>query len=794
MNDLKFAFRQLLKNSGFTAVAVLTLALGIGGSTAVFSLINAVMLRPLPYPEPERLVLVWTEPSEKGSRKERSSYGNYVDWKAQCPAFEDLAVYDGFSGLLTRPEESEKVTAARTSDNFFSVLGVSPVLGRAFTAEDASLRSRVVVVSHRLWQRRFAGASNALGQTLEIDGQQAEVIGVMPEDFAFPGNDVELWSLLLPDQTVQRGISFWFVLGRLKRDQSLDQAQAALRSVAARLAQAYPANRGLSVRLVPLSEEIAGSNLRLAFWILFGAVISVLLIGCSNLLNLLLVRGVARRRELATRLALGASPIRMVRQLGVECLPIGLLGGLGGVALADAIIQVVRVFAANRIPRLGDVQVDAVVVGFALGLTALATLIFAVIPGLQTRRLDIHESLKEGARGTGASRQTALRNALVIAEVALAFLLLSGAGLLLRSFQSVRALDVGFNPERVLCANLRFPQSASRTNAVLFYQELTRRLETLPGVEAVGLIEDVFGGGNTGGRVTVEGATDAETTEVTQVRLDSITPSWFQSVGAPLLRGRLFEEPDRAGSPSVAIINEAMARRFWPGQDALGKRFKFGRADSNAPWLTVVGVVGDMRRERLERAPLPQVFRPVAQVPSLHMELLVRANSTPLALAGVVRQEIHALDKSVACGMTTLEQRIGASLFERKFQTSLLSAFSLVALLLAGIGTYAVVHFSVQQRVREIGVRMALGAQRLDVFSLVVGQGMKTVLIGVSFGIALALGMTRLMQRLLYEVKPTDPLTLAGVSLLLLGVALLACWLPARRAMHVDPIHALREQ
>ena len=521
----------------------------------------------------------------------------------------------------------------------------------------------------------------------------------------------------------------------------------------------------------------------------------MLLIGCSNLANLLLVRGVARRRELATRLALGASPLRVARQLIVECLPIGVLGGLAGVALALLLIRVVRPLAGTRIPRLGDVGLDPVVMCFALALTALATFLFAIIPGLQARRLDVNESLKAGARGTGGLRERSLRHALLVGQVALAFTLLFGAGLLLRSFQSVRAMDLGFDPERLLCLGIRFPQIKSGEEAVLFYGELTRRLEALPGIEGVGLIEDAFGGPNSADRITVEDAVTHGSGVELSPRSDSITPSWFQAIGAPLLRGRAFDESDRAGAPPVAIINETMARRLWPGQDPMGKRFKFGRPESRAPWLTVVGLARDMRRERLERAPIPQVFLPVAQQPSLHMELHVRTGVPPLPLAELIRRESYSIEKSVAVyGGDTMEKRIGASLFERKFQASLLAAFSIVALLLAAIGTYGIVHFSVQQRTREIGVRMALGAQKLDVLSMVMSEGLKLVLIGVGLGVALALSITRLMQRLLFEVRPTDPFTFAAVALLLGGMALFACWLPARRAAKIHPMDALREQ
>jgi predicted permease len=521
----------------------------------------------------------------------------------------------------------------------------------------------------------------------------------------------------------------------------------------------------------------------------------VLLIACSNLANLLLVRGVARRRELATRVALGASPTRVTRQLVVECLPVGLLGGIAGITLAVFMIRLVRTLGATRIPRLTEVELDPMVLCFALVLTGLATLFFAIIPGLQARRFDVNEALKEGAKGTGGLRQASLRHALLVGQVALAFTLLFGAGLLVRSFQNVRAKDLGFIPENLLIANLRIPQSKSNQAAVVFYTELNRRLEALPGVEAVGLIGDVFAGGAPRRITTDGGVTTGALTDLNEVRSDEITPSWFRAVGAPLLRGRLFDEGDRSGTIPVAIINETMARRLWPGEDPVGRRFKFGPPESRQPWLTVVGLARDMRRQRLERDPIAQVFVPVAQDPQRGMELVIKSAANPLALADAVRHEVHAMDKTAfVSGFTTMEERIGRSLFERRFQTSLLAAFSLVALWLAGVGTYAVVHFTAQQRVREIGIRMVLGAQKLDVLSMVVSQGLKMVFIGVSLGIALVFALTRLMERLLYEIKPTDPLTFAGVSLLLLGIAALACWLPARRAIHVDPMHALREQ
>ncbi len=793
MNDLKFAFRQLLKNPAFTAVAVLTLALGIGGSTTIFSLINGVILRPLPFFEPDRLVSASIQVGD--SRPTQTSYRTYLDWREQLEALEALAIYDPASCLLTGAEEPERISATRISASFFSVLRARPVLGRTFNEEEEKQRAAVVVVSYGLWQRRFAGDSNIVGRTVVIDGQATEIVGVMPEQFTFPDMDFGLWKLQGPQQNVPRGAGPWFVLGRLKPGSSIDQAQAELQSVTARIAQTLPSTRqNLSARVTSLSREIAGPNLRLALWILFGAVFAVLLIGCSNLANLLLVRGVARQRELATRVALGASPMRVTRQLIAECLPLGLLGCIAGIGLAVFIIRLVRALGGSRIPRLSEVELDPAVLSFALVLTGLATLLFAVFPGLQARRFDVNEALKEGARGTGGLRQTSLRHGLLVGQIALAFTLLFGAGLLLRSFQNVRAKDLGFSPENLLIATLRLPQLKSNEAAVVAYTELSRRLEALPGVEAVGLIDDVFGGPNAGGRITTDGGpTPGTLTDLNELRRDAITPSWFRAVGAPLLRGRLFDKGDRSGTIRVAIINETMARRLWPREDPVGKRFKFGPPDSRQPWLTVVGLARDMRRQRLEREPMAQVFVPVAQDPEGSMELLVKSAGNPLALADAVRHEIRAVEKNTfVFGISTMEQRIGRSLFERRFQTSLLSAFSLVALLLSAIGTYGVVHFSVQQRVREIGIRMMLGAQKVDVLSIVLRQGLKTVLIGVSFGIVLVFAITRLMKRLLYEVKPTDPLTFTAVSLLLIVIVLVACWLPARRATKIDPMVALR--
>jgi putative ABC transport system permease protein len=794
MNDFRFAFRQLLKNPGFTAIAVLTLALGIGGSTAIFSLINGIILRPLPFFEPERLVSAAIQVGD--ARPTQTSYTIYLDWREQCKGFEDLAIYDPSSCLLTGVEQSERIGATLASASFFSVLRAVPALGRTFTAEEEKRRAAVVVVSHGFWQRRFAGDSNIVGRTLEIDGRTVEIIGVMPEQFRFTAETSDhLWRLQAPEQNAPRGAGRWNVLGRLKHGTSIAQAQAELRSVTARVAESLPnANRNLTAHVTSLSQAIAGVNLRLALWILFGAVFAVLLIACSNLANLLLVRGVARRRELATRVALGASPTRVTRQLIVECLPVGLLGGIVGVVLAVFIIRLVRALGATRIPRLTEVELDPAVLCFALVLTGLATLFFAIIPGLQARRFDVNEALKEGAKGTGGLRQASLRHALLVGQVALAFTLLFGAALLVRSFQNVRAKDLGFNSENLLIWNLRLPQSKSNEAAVVFYTELSRRLEALPGVEAVGLIGDVFGGRNAAGRITTEaGGAAGVLNDLNEVRSDEITPSWFQAVGAPLLRGRLFDDSDRAGTIPVAVINETMARRLWPGEDPLGRRFKFGPPASQNPWLTVVGIARDMRRQRLETEPMAQVFIPVAQDPQRGMELLIKSRANPLALAEAVRREVHALDKSaVLPGFTTMEQRIDRSLFERTFQTSLLSAFSLVALFLAAVGTYAVVHFSVQQRVREIGLRMVLGAQKLDVLSMILSQGLKMVVAGVILGIALVFAMTRVMERLLYEIKPTDPSTFAAVSFLLLGIAAFACWLPARRAAQIDPMEALR--
>jgi putative ABC transport system permease protein len=788
-HDLHYGARQLRRNPTFTVVAVLTLALGIGGSTAIFSLINGVILRPLPFPEPDGLFSILTQVGE--APPTQTSYRSYLDWRERSTAFQELAIFDSSSCLLTGADDPERVVAALTSAGFFSVLRAAPALGGTFTKAQEHHRAAVVVVSHGLWQRRFAGESNIVGRTIEIDGQTTEIIGVMPEHFTFAAGEAGLWKLQAPEPDGRRGTGRWWVLGRLKPGWSADQAQAELRGVAARIAEMLPSTRrNLSVQVMPLSHQIAGPNLRLALWILFAAVFAVLLIGCSNLANLLLVRGVARRRELATRVALGASARRVTRQLIVECLPVGLLGGMAGIAVAAFIIRVLRAVVGAKIPRLTEVELDPAVLCFALGLTGLATLCFAMIPGLQARSIDLNDALKAGARETGGLRQTFLRQALLVGEVALAFTLLFAAGLLVRSFQNVRTKDLGFNPKNLMIVNLRLPQSKTNESASVFYTELSGRLETLPDIEGVGLISDIFGGANVAATVTLDGGIVADLSEV---RSDAITPRWFHAVGTPLLRGRAFDSGDHAGALRVAILNQTMARRLWPREDPVGKRFKFGPTESREPWLTVVGLAPDMRRQRLEREPMAQVFVPVAQAPERGMELLIRSAVSPGALAETIRREVRAIEKGAfVSGVSTLEQRIGNALFERRFQTSLLSAFSLVALMLAAVGTYGVVHYSVQQRVREIGVRMILGAQKGDVLGMIVTQGLKMVFIGVSAGILVVFAMMRLMERLLYEIKPTDPFTFAAVAFLLLGIAMFACWLPARGATRVDPIAALR--
>jgi predicted permease len=801
LQDLRLGVRMLIKRPSFTGIAVLTLALGIGANITIFSVVNSVLLRPLPYPEADRLVYLWSEAPMQNIRERASAYANFSEWRNQNKSFEDLAVFDPTVVTLTGAAEPEQVMSIRASANLFSLLGVTPLLGRTFTADDEQQKLRVVVLSHGLWRRRFGASPGILGQTLEIDGISSQVIGVMPESF-LPGRENRIWEphTLFPDweaQKAQRGTGSWQVVGRLKSQVSLAQAQTEMNTIAQRLEQAYPdANKGLGVNLVPFQLQFTGSNVRLALWMLFGAVVFVLLISCTNVANLMLARGIAREREIAIRIALGAGRMRLVRQLLTESGLLALLAGAAGLLIASLGIRAVLSFSPANLPRLDGVAIDAKALAFTTIVSLLTGLLFGLAPALKISQAQPGAALKEGRSSSGGVSGRLLRSLFVIAEFSLTVLLLAGAGLLLRSFSKLQAVDPGFDPARVLTIQLTPERNSAADQWRVFYQQVSERVAALPGVEDVGLTTEIFISGNPEGLITIEGASaDSSATARIPFRRDVISEGFFQTLRAPLRAGRFFNAGDNQGAVPVTIINETMARRFWPGEEAVGKRFKLGQAQSTSPWLTVVGVVGDMRRQSLERQPIAQIFRPYLQSSGRRLILLIRTTGEPTRLASVVRNEIRAIDKTVLVnGVSTLESLLARNLAQRRFQTWLLALFSALALLLAAVGIYGVMSYAVTQSTRELGIRVALGAQARDVLKLVVGQGMLLTVLGVGIGLLAAFALTRVLAGLLFDVTATDPTTFIAAPLALLAVALLACFVPARRATKVDPMVALRNE
>src|SRR5262245_5708464 len=803
--DLRFSLRMLLKNPGFTLVAMLTLAVGIGANTAIFSVVNAVLLRPLPYQDPDRLAMLWTDDPKHDIHEEGVSYPNFLDWRGQNKLFTDMAICSrGNPVVLTGVDEPERVMGDLVSANLFPLLGVRPALGRAFSPDEELRRTRVVVISHGLWRRRFGAAADAIGKTLEIDGQTSQVIGVMPADFYFPNNDTQLWEPVTvarywEGSHAERFADPWRVVGRLKPHPTFDQAQAEMNAIGQRLAQAYPTTdddfAGFGVNVVPLLVQFTGKNLRLALWVLLGAVVFVLLIACANVANLLLARGAAREREFAVRAALGAGRGRLIRQLLTESAFLALVSGLLGLGLAALGVRALVAFAPPDTPRLDEVTIDPGALGFTACVSLLTGLLFGLAPAWKVSRSNPNEALKEGGRGSsGGLRLRQTRGLLVVVEGAMSVALLVSAGLMIRSFMRLHSVDPGFKPEGLLLARVSLPQSPNQSPAQTsaFFRQVIDRIASLPGVQASGAIGNFLMRGNPDGTITVEGRPpDGDGQGGGELTAENISHDLFQALAMPLLKGRFFTRQETFDS-RVVVINETLARRFFPGEDPIGKRFKFGGPQSENNWFEIVGIVGDLRRQRLEKQDVSEVYAPGA---SNNMDLLVRVSSDPLALVGAIRREIRSADPTAAVyGVTTgahLAEKLGAG---RRFQTGLLALFAMVALVLATMGIYGVMRYAVAQRTHEIGIRLALGARSADVLRLIIGQGMRLTLIGVATGLLASFALSRVMTQLLFGVSATDPATFAGVAFALMGAALLACYLPARRATKVDPLRSLRHE
>ncbi len=797
--DLRYGARMLLKNPAFTAVAVIALALGIGANTAIFSVVNGVLLRPLPYPQPEQLAMVWLDNRRQNIRDDITSYPNFLDWRDKNHTFQGMSGVRNLTVNLTGVGEPEELRGASVAANFFQLIGVNPAQGRGFTAEEEQLgKDKVVILSNGLWRRRFGGDAGILNKTISLNGEQYTVIGFMPPGFQFPSK-AELWTPLAPNERLRaaRG-AFWLpVVGRLKPGVTRAQAQADMDVIGKQLEQDYPnINAGYGVNVVPLHEQLVG-NIRRTLWVLLGAVGFVLLIACANVANLLLARAAARQREVAVRSALGAGRWRIIRQLLTESVLLSVVGGALGVLLAWWGLEMLLKLSPANLPRLDNIHLDARVLGFTLGLSLLTGLLFGLAPALHTSQLELGETLKEGGRsGSGSRRTQRVRNAFIVAEIALTLALLIGAGLLMRSFWHLQQVSPGFRTDHLLTLQLSLPRTKypEGAQAVAFYQQLQERLAALPGVESASAVSKIMMPRVTNSsNFTIENRPQDPRAQQLELPIDITQPNFFQTMGIQLLRGRTFTPQDARGQPDVAIVNETFVKRYFPNEDPLGKRFTFGDSNNNPQWISIVGVVHDTKRQGLDEPVRMESWLPHAQNPSRSMQVVVRTKSDPLALAGVVREAVWALDRDLPIPkLETMEQVLSESVAQRRLSMLLLSIFATVALLLAAVGIYGVMSYVITQRTNEIGIRVALGAQAADVLKLIMGQGMKLTLLGVGLGLVATLLLTRLMVSLLFGVSATDPLTFAGVALLLIVVALLACWIPAWRATKVDPMVALR--
>jgi putative ABC transport system permease protein len=796
--DLRYGARMLLKNPGFTLVAVLTLALGIGANTAIFSVVNGVLLSALPYPHPEQLAMVWCDNRRQGIRDDITSYPNFVDWRDRNKTFQGMAGMTSADFHLTGAGEPEEIRAAIVSIDFFQLIGVSPVLGRGFTAEEEQPgRDRIVVMSHGLWQRRFGGDPGMLNKTISLSGIPNIVVGIMPPGFHFPEN-TDLWRPLAPNEGMRaaRGGFFLPVVGRLKPGVTRAQAQADLDVIANQIEQQYPDMAGYGVNVVPVLEQSVGP-IRRALMILFGAVGFVLLIACANVANLLLARAAVRQREVAVRSALGAHAWRIVRQLLTESMLLAVLGGALGVLLAWWGLRLLVDLSPANIPRLENIRLDGRVLWFTLGLSLLTGLIFGLAPALQTTHLKLSETLKEGGRtGVGGGRAQRIRGAFIVAEVALTLALLVGAGLLVRSFWRLQQVNPGFKADNLLTLRLTLPRSryTDGVQAVSFFERLQERLAALPGVVSASAASDIMLRRlATSAGFTIENRPQDPSELALELPFDRVQPNYFQTMGIQLLKGRAFTPQDARDRPKVAIVNETFVKRYFPNEDPVGKRFTFGDARPNAQWITIVGVVRDTKRQGLDQPIRIESWLPLAQEPSGSMEVVLRTRGDPLALSTAVREAVWSLDRDLPIpSIQSMEQILSARVAPRRLNMLLLGMFALVALILAAVGIYGVMSYAVTQRTHEIGIRMALGAQSGDVIGLVLKQGMMLTLAGVVIGLAATFALTRLMASLLFDVSATDPITFVAIAILLTGVALVACWIPARRATKVDPMVALR--
>jgi len=801
IKDIRFGFRGLLKHPGFALIAVITLALGIGGSTSIFTVVDAALLRGLPYRSPDRLYHLWETTPKQEYPKREFSYPDYLDYQ-QNNVFEGLAAYTGAGAILSGYGDAESLNATKVNASFFNVLGVDPILGRTFqTGEDTPGAAKTTVLTYGLWQRRFGGDPGIVGRVLTLDGESYTVIGVLPASFQFALGPADLF---LPYQPTQGQLTYRFMhgtnlIGRLKSDKTIGEAQSELNLIAGRIEQQYnDSHAGIHATIVPLQEEVVG-NVRPILLVLLAAVGFVLLIACANVASLLLTRSLSRQKEVAIRSALGASRWRVIRQLLTESLLLSLVGGAAGLLIAywsvPALVSLLPQGQLDAMPFFKELHLDAGILIFSFALSLLTGLIFGLAPALQSAKLDLNEALKEGGRQTAVSAGYRLRGAMVVTEIALAVVLLVGAGLMVKSLLRLLQTNVGFNTENLLTVTVVLPPAkyTEVNQQISFNDQLRERVQSLPGVAGAGTVDILpVNAGNTT-RFYIDGDPEPPPGKETEANFRVVSDDYFKALGVPLLAGRNFDARDKPGTPGVVIIGKTIADRLFAGRDPIGKRLRYS-SSAGEPAL-VVGVVGDIKITGLDEALRPVLYYPFRQNASTFSSLVARTTGDPNALAGAIRNEIRNLEPDAAIlDFRTMDQMIAQTpaSFMRRFPALLISIFAAVALLLASIGIYGVVSYSVSQQTHYIGVRMALGARTSDILKMVLKQGLVLALIGVGIGVLAALGLMRLLSALLYQVSTNDAGTFTLVPGVLFVVAMLACYLPARRATKVDPLVALR--
>ena len=800
LKDIRYGVRSLMKRPTLTIIAVITLAIGIGANSAIFSVVNGLLINPLAFPELDRVVAIWETQLSRGVVRNEASMANYLDWRSQNKTFEQMGLYRWWSASLTGLDTPERIQGFLVTANFLDVLGVKPVLGRGFAAdENQPGKDSVAILTHGLWQRRFGSDPGIVNKTITLSGVNCTVIGVMPAGFNYPaGVEVLAPLAITPESARSRQSHSYYVVGRLKQGVSLDQAQADLATIASRLEKEYAeSNTGWSTVVYPVVEDTVRLY-KAAVLTLMAAVGFVLLIVCANVANLMLARAAGRQKEMALRAALGAGRWRLVRQLLTESVMLALIGGAVGVLIAYWGVDLLRTLnpgrAAQFTPGWDRIGVDPAVLAFNLGLSFFSGLLFGLAPAWQISKTDLNQTLKEGGRQTSTGSHR-LRGLLVISEVAISLMLLVSAGLLMRTFLVLLKTEPGFNPRNVMTMRLSLQGTKYKDDAQqsAFYQELLRRIQSLPGVESAAAVNYLpLGGSNSSDSFLVEGIPDPPPGQEFVGRYRNCTPDYFRTMGIQVLKGRAFTDQDRPGSPPVIIVNETMAQKYWPGADPIGKRVRFNAPLSKAPWMQVVGVVQDVKHN-LQTPVTTDYYLPHAQDSWSSMVLVARTKGDPLSVASDMRQQVWALDKDQPVyDVRTMEEVRAFSVSLYSFSAGSLGVFAAIALLLAAIGIYGVMSYAVMQRTQEIGIRMALGARAADVLKLVVKNGMSLALLGIAAGLAGAFALTRLLRSLLFGITPTDALTFGVVTFGLLLIALLACYIPARRATKVDPLVALR--